>query len=60
MSGVRNNTKLEVRVQPGTSRQAREAALQRWYRQQLRNRLPALIAKSEPVTGVKIAEMQDH
>jgi predicted metal-dependent hydrolase len=53
---VRNNTKLEVRVQPGTSRQAREAALQRWYRQQLRNRLPALIAKWEPVTGVKIAE----
>jgi len=54
--GVRNNSRLEVRVHPGTSRQAREAALQQWYRQLLRSRLPKLIAKWESVVGVKIAE----
>lgn len=52
---VRNNNRLGLRVRPGTSRQNREAALHRWYRQLLRDQIPALIAKWEPVIGVKVA-----
>jgi predicted metal-dependent hydrolase len=53
---VRNNARLEVPVRPGTSRVSRDLVLQKWYRQQLRNQLPQLIAKWEPIIGVKIAE----
>ena|ERR1022692_27427 len=53
---VRNNTRLEVPGRPGTSRFGRDLVLQKWYRQQLRNHLPQLIAKWEPTIGVKIAE----
>ncbi len=53
---VRNNAKLEVRVRPGTSQDSRKAALQQWYRNLLRSQLPELIAKWEPVVGVKIKE----
>lgn len=53
---VRNNAKLEVRVRPGTGQQSRKALLQRWYRNLLRSQLPELIAKWEPVVGVKVKE----
>jgi len=53
---VRNHARLEVRVRPGTSRLGPDLVLQKWYRQQLRTQLPQLIAKWEPVIGVKIAE----
>lgn len=53
---LRNNTTLELRVRPGTSREKREDALNRWYRQRLREQIPALIAKWEPQIGVKVAD----
>ena len=53
---VRNNNTLELRVRPGTNGQDREAALHRWYRQLLRDQIPKLIAKWEPVIGVNVAE----
>jgi predicted metal-dependent hydrolase len=53
---LRNNTTLELRVRPGTSREQREAALHRWYRGRLRARIPQLIAKWEPAIGVTVAE----
>lgn len=53
---MRNNTTLELRVRPGTDRDRREAILHGWYRQQLRERVPELIAKWEPVIGVSVAE----
>lgn len=51
-----NNTTLRLRVPPGTSREKREAVLYRWYRRGLRERMPGLIAKWEPIVGVKVAE----
>ena len=54
--GVRNNHTLELRVRPGANRQKREATLQQWYRQLLREQIPELIAKWEPVIGVKVAD----
>lgn len=53
---TRKNSTLEIRVRPGTDRHDRQAVLQQWYRQRLRNQLPELIAKWEPVVRVNIAD----
>lgn len=51
-----NTRTLELWVRPGTDRPRREAVLNQWYRQRLREQLPALIARWEPVIGVRVAE----
>jgi predicted metal-dependent hydrolase len=48
---------LYLHVRPGTSATKREAVLTAWYRQQLQEVAPALIAKWEPVMGVKVARL---
>ena len=53
-----NNTTMALSVRPGADRDKREAVLHRWYRCQLRDRLPALLAKWEPKVGVQIAEVR--
>lgn len=53
---IRKNAMLELRVSPGTSRDKREAVLHRWYRQKLREQIPQLIAKWEPLIGVSVGE----
>lgn len=53
---IANNTTLELQVRPGTNRDRREAILHRWYRQQLREQIPQLIAKWEPEIGVTVAD----
>jgi predicted metal-dependent hydrolase len=53
---LRNNRRLELCVRPGTSRLNREAALHRWYRQLLRNEIPKLIAKWEPLIQANVAD----
>ena len=50
------NTTLTLQVRPGAGRDARDAVLQRWYRQRLRRRLPGLLARWEPRIGVPVAE----
>jgi predicted metal-dependent hydrolase len=50
-----NNTTLELRVRPGTDRDQREAILNRWYRQHLREQIPALIAKWEPQISISVS-----
>jgi len=52
---VRRGKTLELRVPPGHSRDQREALLQQWYRQLLRDRIPELLEKWEPVIGVQVA-----
>ena len=51
---IDNNTRLTLYVQPGTSQQNREKALLEWYRQKLKDMIPALIARWEPVIGVQV------
>ena len=53
---LRNNKKLEMRVRPGTSKDKRDALIQKWYRSRLRELIPELVAKWEPLIGVKVAE----
>ena len=50
------NTIMELRVRPGSDRDKRENVINRWYRQQLRGQLPALIAEWESKIGVEVAE----
>jgi predicted metal-dependent hydrolase len=52
---LRNGKTLELRVRPGTDREKRHDLLQRWYRQLIRERIPDLLAKWEPIVGVHIA-----
>ena len=47
---------LEMRIRPGSTKDQREAVLEAWYRRQLGDRVPPLIAKWEPVIGVSVAE----
>ena len=51
-----NDRTLELQVRPGAGREQREAVLQRWYREQLREQVPELIAKWEPRVGVTVAD----
>lgn len=53
---IANGETLELRVRPGTRREKREAHLDEWHRRRLREQIPALIAKWEPVIGVTVAE----
>ena len=51
-----NNSTVELRVRTGTSRDKREFVLHQWYRQRLREQIPQLIAKWEPVIGMTVVE----
>ena len=51
-----NNDTLVLHVRPGADREARERVLLHWYRQELREQIPLLIAKWEPTIGVEVAE----
>ena len=53
-----NNSTMALRVHPGADRDKREAVLHRWYRRQLRGRVPALLAKWEPEVGARVAEVR--
>jgi predicted metal-dependent hydrolase len=47
--------KMFLRVRPGTEETKRETILQSWYRDQLREAVPPLIAKWEGRLGVRVA-----
>ncbi len=53
---LRNSSTLELRIRPGADRRSRETVLNRWYRQWLREQIPALLAKWERKVGVSVAE----
>ena len=53
---LRDNAWMEMRVRPATDRSAREAMLYRWYRAQLRERIPEMVAKWEPRIGVTVLD----
>ena len=49
---------MTLRVRRGTTREVRDGVLQRWYRDQLKTQLPALVAKWEPRIGVEVNEVR--
>ncbi len=53
---ITNNRTLELRVAPGTARDARQRVLDRWCRDQLKSRIPSLLNHWEPLLGVKLVD----
>lgn len=51
---IRDKTNLDLYVRHNSLEEQREQVLDNWYRQQLKAKLPSLIAKWEKVVGVKI------
>lgn len=51
-----NNKTLRLYVNPNTTRANRELALNEWYRAELKERLPDMLAKWEPRIGEPVAE----
>lgn len=46
--------KMLLRIRPGASEEKKHAIVEEWYREQLKQALPSLIAKWEPLVGVKV------
>jgi len=44
-----------LRLRPGADSRYAKAVVEEWYREQIKNAVPPLIAKWEPVMGVKVA-----
>lgn len=53
---LRNGRTIELRVRPGTDEEKRRDVLQRWYRQLLREQIPDLLSKWEPVIGIDVVQ----
>ncbi len=51
-----DNSTIQLQVRPDTDRAARQQMLDRWYRRQLKARIPELLATWEPVVGVKVSD----
>jgi predicted metal-dependent hydrolase len=49
------HSRMHLRVRPGTDGGRRHAVVESWYREQIKNAVPPLIAKWEPLLGVKVA-----
>ena len=55
---LRGNAYIELSVPPDADRAARERILERWYRARLRERIPPLLEKWQPVIGVSVDEVR--
>ena len=53
---LRNRQFIELRVRPGSTVAQRARVLQEWYRERLKEELPAVVAKWEPVVGQHAGE----
>ena len=49
--------KLLLRVRPDSSKEKKQAVLEEWYREQLKGTVPFLIAKWQPLMGVKVKRL---
>ena len=52
-----NHSSLVLQVRPGTDHAKREAVVDRWYGNQLKEAIPALIEKWEAIIEVKVANL---
>jgi len=48
------HSRVVLRLRPGTKERNKEAIIEGWYRQQMKEAVPPLIAKWEPVLGVAV------
>lgn len=48
------HSRILMRVRPGTSDEKKQAVLAQWYREQIKACIPSLIARWQPLLGVKV------
>jgi predicted metal-dependent hydrolase len=48
------HSRMILSVRPGTSREKKQAILEAWYRENLKQTIPALIEKWQPLMGVRV------
>ena len=53
-----DNNSINLYVQQGSDRHTRQLMMDKWYRQQLKKTIPALIEKWQNIIGVSIADWQ--
>lgn len=53
---LKNHSTLQLFVNPGTSPQNRALVLREWYRSQLKERIPPLLNRWQPIIGETIAD----
>ncbi|MFH2140174.1 MAG: SprT family zinc-dependent metalloprotease [Pseudomonadota bacterium] len=53
---IRNKSAIDLYVKAGSDREQRERVMLAWYRQHLKELIPALIERWEPVLGVRVAD----
>lgn len=51
-------SKMVLQIRPGTPEPKRQSIVEHWYRDQLKQAAPALIAKWQPILGVQVAQFQ--
>jgi predicted metal-dependent hydrolase len=52
-----SHSRIVLRVRPGTTREKKQSVLEEWYRNQVRNDVPTLIAKWERLMGVRVQRL---
>lgn len=52
----KGNSELILHTRPGTDRDKREQVLNDWYRRHMKSLVPDLVAKWQPVVGVRVAD----
>jgi predicted metal-dependent hydrolase len=53
---IKNNSTIQLFVNPGTSALHRALVLNEWYRQQLKTKIPDLLQRWEPVIGKQVSD----
>lgn len=53
---IRNKSAIDLFVREGSDKGQRERVMLAWYRQHLKEQIPVLIEKWEPVLGVRVAD----
>ena len=48
------HAKMQLRIRPGTNDEKKQAIVEEWYREQLKQTVPSLIARWERLIGVKV------
>jgi predicted metal-dependent hydrolase len=48
------HNKMRLQVRPGASDEKKQAIIEEWYRERIKQAVPSLIAKWEPIMGVKV------
>ena len=52
---VRNKSRIDLYVRPGSGAEQRERVLQHWYRECLKEMVPPLLVRWQPILGVEAA-----